>query len=84
MSLNCRRYRVDADEDCFSLFLPGFRESALRASRATVGAPLQAAGGRATVAKLQTNGWMMIDQAIDFTSNSHSLIILRSFETIHC
>ena len=35
--------------------LPGFRESALRASRAMVGAPLRAAGGRATTIKLQTN-----------------------------
>ena len=85
MSLNCRRYRVDADEDCFSLFLPGFRESALRASRATVGAPLQAAGGRATAVKLQTNGRanvkMMIDQAGNFASISPSFIILRGFET---
>jgi hypothetical protein len=37
------------------LFLPGCRESALRASRATVWAPLQAAGGRATAVKLQTD-----------------------------
>ena len=35
--------------------LPGFRESALRASRAMVGVPLKAAAGQATTAKLQTN-----------------------------
>jgi hypothetical protein len=57
----------------------------LRASRATVGAPLQAAGGRATAVKLQTNGRanvkMMIDQASNFVSISPSFIILRGFET---
>jgi hypothetical protein len=35
-------------------FFPGFRESALRASREVPGVPLKAAAGRATVAKLQT------------------------------
>ena len=35
--------------------LPEFRESALQASRAMVEAPLKAAAGQATTAKLQTN-----------------------------
>ena len=85
MSFNCRWDRGDAVDDCLSLFLPGFRESALRASRATVGAPLQAAGGRATAVKLQTNGRanvkMMIDLAGNFASISPSFIILSGFET---
>jgi hypothetical protein len=38
-----------------SHILPGFRESALRASRAMVGVPLKAAAGQATVVKLQTD-----------------------------
>ncbi|HEX7445592.1 MAG TPA: hypothetical protein VF300_04305 [Methanothrix sp.] len=39
-----------------SHILPGGRESALRPSRAMVGgAPLKAAAGRATTAKLQTS-----------------------------
>jgi len=38
-----------------SHILPGFRESALRASRAMVGAPLKAEAGRATtMVRLQT------------------------------
>ena len=37
MSSSCRPNLVDSDEESFPLFLPGFRESALRASRATVG-----------------------------------------------
>jgi hypothetical protein len=37
MSFDCRRDYVDAGEDSSSLFLPGFRESALLASRAMVG-----------------------------------------------
>ena len=41
-------------ENGFPLFLPGCRESALRASRAMVGAPLKAAAGRATAIRLQT------------------------------
>ena len=53
MSFNCRGDRGDAEDDCFSLFLPGCRESARRASRAVVGVPLKAAAGQATVVKLQ-------------------------------
>jgi hypothetical protein len=51
MSFNCRWYGADAYEVSFPLFLEGFRESALRASRAMVGAPLEAAAGRATTVK---------------------------------
>ena len=70
MSLKCRLDFVDAGKDCIKRILPGCRESALRASRAMVGAPLKAAAGQATVVKLQTNGRanvkIMIDQAGQF------------------
>jgi hypothetical protein len=59
MSLKCRLDFVDAGKDCIKRILPGCRESALRPSRAMVGAPLQAAGGQATAAKLQTNERLM-------------------------
>jgi hypothetical protein len=39
---------VDAEDDCFPPSLMGFRESALRASRALPGVPLKAAAGLAT------------------------------------
>ena len=41
-------------ENGFPLFLPGCRESALRASREASWARLMAAAGQATAAKLQT------------------------------
>ena len=50
----------------------------LRASRAMVGASLQAATGQATVVKLQTNGRanvkMMIDQVSQFRKQTSILL----------
>jgi hypothetical protein len=53
MSFSCREDRGDAEDDCFSLFLPGFRESACGPPALWLGAPLKAAAGQATVVKLQ-------------------------------
>ncbi len=51
MSFNCRWDLLDADENSFPLILPGFCESALRASGH--GRLSRASAGRATATKLQ-------------------------------
>jgi hypothetical protein len=71
MSFSCRWDWLDVGEDCVTLFLQGCRESALRASRAMVGAPLPAAAGRAAAVKLQTNReFQSLDVAHDFRISS--------------
>ena len=53
-SFSCRWDMPDVGKDCFTHFLPGCRESACWPPALWLGAPLKAAAGRATAAKLQT------------------------------